>query len=184
MNKQANTEFETKVLDFDLQKVISKLRELGAKETPEFLAKRYVFDIDSPDIEWIRLRDSNGKITLTYKYKVRGNTEIGNTIEIEVGVSDFEKTAEILNKLEWREVYYQENRNHIFELDGIEFSIDSWPKLSPYLEIEADSKERVQEGLKMIGLLGKDVGDKDIVELYREKLGVSLHSEKVLKFEG
>jgi adenylate cyclase class 2 len=103
-------EFETKVPNIDVQELIDKLKNLGAKETPEFLAKRYVYDISTENIEWIRLRQIHTKTTLTYKYKVKGNTKIGETIEIEVEVSDFDKTAEILSKIPFKEVYYQENK--------------------------------------------------------------------------
>lgn len=175
-------EYETKVLNIDPEEIIEKLRDLGAKETAEFLARRWVFDIDSPDIEWIRLRQSGNKTTLCYKYKTRGNTEVGKTIEIEVEVSDFDKTAAILSKLTFRDIYYQENKNHVFHLGDIEFSIDSWPQIDPYLEVESTSIEKVNEGLRKIGLEGKDSGDKDIVEIYKEA-GKDIHSTKNLKFD-
>ncbi len=174
-------EFETKVLKIDVQSVVTKLRSIGAKETPEILSRRYVFDINNKEIEWLRLRQTGSKTTLTYKYKVRGNTEIGKTIEIEVEVSDFDKTAQILKKLKFIGIYYQENKNHIFKIDDIEFSIDTWPKLDPYLEIESVSKAKVESGLKMLDLEGQDVGDKDITRIYSEQ-GIDLHSYLELKF--
>lgn len=36
------------------------------------------------------------------------------------------------------------------------------------VEIESTGEERVQEGLKMLGLEGKDAGDKNITEIYQE----------------
>jgi adenylate cyclase class 2 len=180
MNK-FQTEFETKVINIDKEAIVKMLRELGAQETPEFLARRFVYDLDTPDVEWIRLRRTNTKTTLTYKFKKLHNTEIGKTIEIEVDVSDFDKTAEIFSKIPFRAVYYQENKSHIFHLNDIEFSIDTWPMLPPYLEIESDSVEKVQEGLKLLELQGQDVGDKDIKLLYGD-IGIKLHTYKELKF--
>ncbi len=179
-----HNEFETKVLDIDSAVVISQLRELGAVEEPEFLARRYVFDMDINDttVEWIRLRQQGSKApTLTYKYKVKGNYSIGNTTEIEVEVSDFDKTSEILHKLQFKKIYYQENKSHIFTLDGIEFSIDTWPVLPPYLEIEGESVEKVQAGLLLLGFEGKDVGDKDVKIICQER-GIDLHSYIELRF--
>lgn len=177
----SQTEFETKVLDFDKKEVIKKLRELGAKEIPETLARRFVFDMESPDMEWLRLREMNGKVTLTYKRKSLGNTEIGKTTELEVEVVDFDKTAEILSKAPFKRTFYQENKTHIFRLNGIEFSIDTWPLLDPYLEVESDSPEKVQGGLTLLGLEGKDVGDKDVESIYREK-NIDFHSYPKLQF--
>lgn len=185
MKTNLHTEFETKVLGIDVAGIIAQLRELGAVETEEFLARRYVFDIaiGTGQVEWIRLRQlGGGKSTMTYKQKLKKNVEIGKTVEIEVEVSDFEKTAEILHKLPFKDVYYQENKNHIFMLDGIEFSIDTWPMLAPYLEVEAESVARVQDGLRLLGLEGKDVGDKDIKVIYDEQ-GIDLHAYADLRFE-
>lgn len=175
-----NKEFETKVLGIDVEEIIQKLRAFGADESPEVLSKRYVFDMESDNIEWIRLRQTGNKTTLTYKYKVLGNTDIGKTVEIEVEVSDFTKTALILQKLSFKQTYYQENKNHIFRLGDIEFSIDTWPMLDPYLEIESTNEKRVKEGLKLLELTG-DMGDKDIKEIYQDR-GIDLHSFAELKF--
>ena len=181
-NKAYNQEFETKVLCINPVDIIEALRKLGAEETPEVLMRRYVFDLFTEDIEWLRLRDDGEKVTLTYKHKFKGNTEIGKTEEIEVEVADFDKTAQILKKVPFKHVYYQENKRHLFKIDGIEFSIDCWPKIDPYLEVESSSKEKIAEGLKVLGLEGKDAGDKDIVEIYKEA-GENLHSVDELKFD-
>jgi len=174
-------EYETKVLGIDPQLIINKLRKFGAKEEPEILKRRLIFDMKSENSEWVRLRDNGDKVTLTYKYKVIGNTQIGKTTEIEVDVSDFEKTARILKKLPFYRIFYQENKSHIFHLNGIEFSIDTWPMIPPYLEIESNSKEKVIDGLKLLDLLGKDSGDRDLKDIYRDK-GMDLHSYTRLKF--
>ncbi len=176
-----NIEYETKVLKFDLKSIINKLKQFGAKEVPEVLMRRYVFDLKSANFEWIRLRDHGNKVTTTYKHKIIKNTELGKTTEIEVEVSDFEKAAQIFKKLPFFRIFYQENKRHLFQLDKIEFSIDTWPMIDPYLEIESDSKENVERALTLLGLTGKDVGDKDIEEIYQSQ-GIDLHSYSELKF--
>lgn len=175
-------EFETKVLNINPEEIVRKLKELGAAETPEVLMRRYVFDIESSNIEFIRLRDNGQKTTLTYKYKVQGNTSVGETVEIEIEVSDFDKTAKILSKLAFWRIFYQENKAHIFRLNGIEFSINTWPMIDPFLEIEASSYEKVKEGLDMLGLDGKDEGDLDLKEIFKLK-GIDIHSQQSLKFD-
>ncbi len=178
-----NKEFETKVLKIDPVEIADRLRVLGATETPEYLMRRAVFDIkDKNGIKIVRVRDENGKVTLTYKYKPLGNKKIGVTKEIEVEVSDFDKTRDILSQVPFNFHIYQENRVHIFNLKGIEFSIATWPMIDPYLEVEASSEKKVLEGLKLLGLEGKDVGDMDIAEIYGQK-GIVLNDIKVLKFE-
>ncbi len=177
----AINEFETKVLNIDPNEIANKLRELGALETPEFLARRRVFDIGLGKHEFIRLREGDGKTTMTFKRKSETKTEIGRTIEIEVEVSDFKKASEILGKAPFEKVLYQENKMHVFKIDNIEFTIATWPKIKPYLEVESDSLENVQKGLELLGLLGKDVGDLDVQSIYRE-IGIALNDILELKF--
>ncbi len=181
-------EFETQVLDIGTESIKKKLRKLGAREFPEVLQKRFVFDIkclsaNSADLgEWIRLRQTGEKTTLTYKNKK--GTGISDTEEIEVAVSDFDKTAEILSKLKcFSGIYYQENKRHKFLLDGIEFTIDTWPKIPEILEIEAESTEKVQKGLELLSLKGKDAGHLGLIKIYK-KYGIDLHSFKEIKFDG
>ena len=176
------TEFETKVLNINPKKIIKNLRFLGAKEIPESLIRRYVFDNDPQGpIEFFRLREYQGRSFLTYKRKLKGNSKVGNTSEINVEVSDFDSCAQIFLRLGFTRVFYQENKRHLFVLDGIEFCIDTWPLLAPYLEIEAKNKKKLQMGLKILDLIGKDVGDKDIKIIYKE-CGIDLHAYKDLKF--
>ncbi len=180
MNKP-NTELETKVLDINKEEIIQKLKELGAEEESEVLTRRWVFDIESENIEFIRLRSDGKKHFLTYKYKTLGSVEVGRTEEIEVEVLDFDKTAEILRKLKFKRVFYQETKRHAFHLNEAEITIDTWPKIPPYMEIEAQTEEKIQEILKLLDLEGKDAGDYDIFDIY-QKNSLDLHSFEELKF--
>lgn len=179
-------EFETQILDIDKKKIADKLRELGAKEEPEVLQKRWVYDMDKYSAEsqgkWIRLRQvGNKKPMITYKNKT--GKGLGETKELEVEVSDFDKTAMILDQIDgFTGKYYQENKRHKFVLDDIEFTLDTWPMIPTFLEIEAKSEKRVHEALKMLGLSGKDDGHIGTVAIYHQH-GIDLHSYKTIKFE-
>lgn len=177
-------EFETQVLDVDVKKIKAKLRALGAKETPEKLQKRWVFDLHpctaNSEGEWIRLRQAGAdRPTITYKNRTgKGWSE---TDEIEVEVSDFGKTAEILDKVPFKGKYYQENKRAKFVLDDIEFTLDTWPMVPTILEVEAKSERDVKKGLKMLDLEGKDAGHIGTIAIYK-KYGIDLHGYKELKF--
>ncbi len=182
-------EFETEVLEVKVNEIVQKLRELGAKEIPEVLQQRWVFslacskdgDFGKGKDAWIRLRKVGERIELTYKNKIGKGKE--DTEEIEVEVSDFNKTHDLLSKLSCFEgKYYQENKRHKFILEDIEFTLDTWPKIPTILEIEAKSKEEVKKGLELLSLSGKDVGHLGLVKIYF-KYGIDLHSFKELKFE-
>lgn len=172
-------EFETKVLDIDVKNIKDKLVNIGAKEKPEILMRRWVFDIDPSKERWIRLRDDGEKITITYKCKT--GSGISETEEIEVEVFDFENTAEILSKLKFQSKYYQENKRKLFIFDDVEFAIDSWPKIPTYLEIESYSEKKVKDGLDLLNLKNKDIGNISVKNVY-SKYKIDLHSFKELKF--
>ncbi|OVE75124.1 hypothetical protein BVX95_00075 [archaeon D22] len=172
-------EYETKILDVDVELVEKRLLELGARFEGELFFRRYVFDIEKNE-EWVRLRTDGKRTTITYKK--RENTSIGGTIEHEIVVDDFEKSYEILSRLDFKNVYYQENKRRVFVLDGIEFSFDFWPKIPALLEVEGKNKEDVEKGLQLIGFEGKDIGDVSFVKVY-ERYGIKLNDEISLKFE-
>lgn len=175
-------EYETKVLNINPSEVKEKLRSLGAKEIPEYLEYRMLFDMKTEGTKWVRVRQENGVCKMTFKFKPANDESVGSTTEIEVEVSDFKKTTEILEQLGFfYRSMYQEKKIHIFHYKDIEFSLCTWPHLATYLEIEGDSAEKVSEGLQLLGLQGKDVGDFDIAKLYSEK-GIDMNANKRLSF--
>jgi adenylate cyclase class 2 len=158
-------ENEVKFLNIDPDEIENRLREIGAEKIFDKIYKRRVFDY--PDLRlnekgaYLRLRDEGDKITFTFKQRlgIKGNDGKSNDDgmeEIEVEVSDFEKTAEIILKMGLIEKFYEENRRVRYKLRNIEFDIDFWPLLEPYLEIEAPSWKEVDEGIELLGLDPKD----------------------------
>jgi adenylate cyclase class 2 len=181
-----NKEIETQVLEVDAKQIIARLRKLKAKEYPEVLQKRWVFDIDCgkkkgiSDGSWIRLRQVGKYNTITYKNKKGAG--VSETEEIEVQVDDFDKAASILHKISgFSGIFYQENKRKKFELKRIEFTIDTWPMIPTYLEIEAKNEKGLKEGLRLLSLEGKDVGHIGTNAIYK-KYGLDIHSYKEVKF--
>jgi adenylate cyclase class 2 len=158
-------EIEVKFLNIDPVLMENKLKAIGAQKIFEKLYKRRTFDY--PDLRlhkkgaWIRLRDEGEKVTLTYKERLGMKTFDGKTNddsmeEVEIIVSDFVKTAELLNRMGFIEKFYEENKRIRYLFEDIEFDIDFWPQLDPYLEIEAPSWEKIDEGIKLLGLNPED----------------------------
>lgn len=172
-------EFETKVLDIDVKEIESNLKKIKAKKESEFLMKRWVYEIDSPKDEWIRLRHDGKKATITYKHKK--GSGISETEEIEMEVEDFDQAAAILSRLSFKDKYYQENKRKLYKLKDIEFAIDTWPKIPTYLEVESTSEKKVKQGLAMLNLENKDVGNLSVKDTYK-RYGIVLHDFKDLRF--
>ena len=99
-------EYECTILEIDT-KFISKLENMGAKKIGEYFQKRYVYDFNPiNENKWIRLRTNGIKTTLAIKEVINKN-EIGGTNEIEIEVSDFENTNNILKELGYVARNYQ-----------------------------------------------------------------------------
>ena len=184
-------EIEVKFLNIDPVLMESKLDSIGAKRIFEKLYKRKIFDY--PDLRlhkkgaWIRLRDEGEKITLTYKERIGMKTFDGRTNddsmeEIEINVNDLKKTAELLIQIGLTEKFYQENRRIRYQLDDIEFDIDFWPQLEPYLEIEAPSWEKIEEAIKLLDLDPKDKKIFTTTQAYKLK-GIEDIDYKEMTFE-
>ncbi len=177
-------EFETQVLDIDVDDIVKRLVNLGAEEKSEVLEKRWVYDIESADgdcSKWVRLRQSGDKTTICMKFKT--DQKITGTREIEFVVDNFEKADQFLSELGFFfDRYYQENYKHNFYLNNLEFSIKRWPMIPPVLEIEGKSEEEVKKGLEMLGLAEKDNGHFGWKDIYK-RYGFDLHTFKELKFD-
>src|SRR3989344_6624954 len=150
-------EIEVKFLNINSAVVQKKLEKIGAKRVGEYFYRRRVFDYPDWRLDkqgaLLRLRDEEDKITLSFKQRLGikshdGTTEDSGMEEVEIEVNDFEKTVILLNKLGFIEKHYAENKRIRWIKDGIEFDIDTFPELEPYLEIEAPSWKKIDEAIE------------------------------------
>lgn len=168
-------EIEIKFLEIDSDGVAQKLVALGARKVGDFHYRRIVFDY--PDFRldqqgaWVRLRDEGDKITLTFKQRLAQNIHSldgdDGMFERETIVTDFEATRTILLKIGLIEKMYQENKRTRYMLDDVEFDIDSWPLLPPYLEIEGASWDAVYAAAEKLGLKREDAKIFSTNQIYR-----------------
>ncbi|MGC8586493.1 MAG: class IV adenylate cyclase [Candidatus Micrarchaeia archaeon] len=174
-------EKETKIDGINVKEVKQALKRLGAKSTRKKLFRRYIFSLEEKPGEdrFIRLRTYGKKSTLAYKH--RQGSGLANTEEIETEVKDFDAAARILSEI-LPEPLYQENKRTSYNLDGVEISIDEWPKLPPILEIEADSEDKIKETINRLGIKGKILGNISWEKVY-SLYGMDLKKFKILKFE-
>lgn len=174
------TEYEVKILEIDVDKIITKLEALGAKKVREKEQRRFVYDF-SPikDNSWIRLRTDGIKTTLTIK-EIKTD-EIDGTKELEISVDDFDKTTLLLEKLGYVHRSYQENKRISYVLNDVEIEIDFWPQIPPYLEIEGKSIEHVERVVKLLGYNFDHTTSINTTKVYL-KYGIDIMSIKELKF--
>lgn len=178
-----NTEYEVRVLEIDVDKIINKITDLGGKFVGEYYQRRYIYDFN-PVIEgkWIRLRTNGIETTLTIKNRFN-DKKIDGTLELEEVVEDFDKTNLILNELGYKARAYQENKRVRYELNGVELDIDSWPLIPTYLEIEGSSVEEVEKYIKLLEVEDLTITSEGVNKVYN-RYNIDLESIEILKFEG
>ncbi|WKZ27474.1 MAG: CYTH domain-containing protein [Candidatus Dojkabacteria bacterium] len=160
-------EIEAKFININKEDIIKKLENIGAvKVFDERLLRRCTYDLPiAKSGAWARVRDEVDKITMTYKRVV--SQSLDGVEEVEVEVDNFDKAREYLRSVGLVEKAYQETkriRYVIKDLD-IEFDIDTWPGLEPWIEIEADTEEKVKEYASLLGFNWKEAmfGSADFV---------------------
>ncbi|OGI68237.1 hypothetical protein A2738_02100 [Candidatus Nomurabacteria bacterium RIFCSPHIGHO2_01_FULL_42_15] len=146
-------EIEVKFLDVNKEEIEKKLKKLGATFVGVFDYRLKPYDF--PDLflskdrnAWIRLRDEGDRVTLAYKERLGvGENPLKDKgmKEIEVEVSDFDKTSKILEAVGFVAKVYEERRRTRYVLDGVECDIDEWPLIPPYIEFEGNSIEELKE---------------------------------------
>ena len=174
-------EYESRVLEINRDELEEKLKSLGAEKIADFDYKRRVYDFTpKSDGKWIRLRTDGKKTTLTIK-EVK-SYEVDGTEEIEIEVSDFEKTDIILNKMGYIAKSYQENKRTRWILDGVEIDIDTWPYIPTYAEIEGNGIEEVERIIEKLGLNKEKVTTLDVQSVYKKIYGINLRAMPEVRF--
>jgi adenylate cyclase class 2 len=176
-------EFEAKFYPVDKQKFIAVLRDnratLVQSETKMTLV---IFNKDqNPQVigDYIRVRDEgNDTIRLSVKKHAVKGGDIADQKELDTCVEGFDVTVHILECAGLKKSGYQEKLRETWALNGAEVVIDTWPGLEPYIEIEADSEEKVKHTAELLHLDWNAKIITSVVEIYMEKYGLSV--EEVL----
>lgn len=175
-----NIEHEAKLLDVNPDEIRQKLKKLGAVKVGEYNFRRYVFDtIPATQNRWVRLRSNGVETTLTVK-EIESDA-IGGTKEWEVVVSDMDSALIILEKIGINPRGYQENNRKEYSLDGAQVVIDYWPRLDPYVEIEAENLKAVVATAEKLGFSHDDLVTSNTSDLYKA-IGIDLKEVAELKF--
>ncbi len=154
-------EIEVKFLEVDVGDLKDKLKLHNAKFIGEFDYKRKAYDFPGLTLSknhhaWVRLRDEGERVTLAYKQRMGVKVNDGSAPdegmkEIEVVVSDFNLTDQLLKSIGLIEKFYEENKRERYVLDQVEIDIDTWPMIPTYVEFEGSSWESVELVSRKLG---------------------------------
>ena len=160
----------------DFEGMRRKIESLGASFIREELQEDVYFSLPHPRLLRVRKLKNLGKAFLTYKeIKDPGRNEEFDELEVEV--SDFETTLEILKRLGFEEDVVVRKRRLVYRLGDVTFELNDVEGLGGFLDIEVISddvgraKDKIWEIAKKLGLGEEDVEPRLYQELIREASG-------------
>ncbi len=167
-------EYEAKFLKIDKEDVRRRLGAAGATlAKAEFLQKRIPFDLPgerkSKDA-WLRVRDEDGRVTLSLK--IVDGDRIENQREIMLTVDDFDSAVALLDAIGCTRKSYQETKRELWHAGDMEIMIDEWPFLEPFVEVEGPSEIAVRNFSEKLGFHWEDAVFGAVGKLYFMKYGV------------
>jgi adenylate cyclase, class 2 len=169
-------EYEATFTKINKDEIRKTLPAVGAKlEKAEFLQRRTVFHLPAGNAikgGWVRVRDEGDKITMSVK--VVDGADIKNQKESCLIVDNLEEAEIFLQTIGCLRKSYQETKRELWVIDGIEVTIDTWPFLETFIEVEGKSEEDVKSVSIKIGMDWAEAKFCAVDALYAEKYGISV----------
>lgn len=149
-----DTEIEAKFADIDADALRATLKERGAQlEHTEVLMRRKNFDYPDWTLEkrggWVRVRDESNKVTLSYKQL--NDRSLHGTQEVNVVVDDFDTACLFLESIGLVAKAYQETKREKWNCNGVEVTIDTWPWVPTFVELEGPTEDLVKSVASELG---------------------------------
>jgi len=169
-----NIEYEAKFLNINKNDIRIRLKLLKAKLIKkEFLQKRSVFHLPKKSVKqgWLRVRDEGDKITVSLKYII--GRKIEDQKETQLIVDNFGNAIQLLEQIGCKQKAYQETKRELWTLNGVDITIDEWPFLEPFVEVEGKSEEVVMSISQKLGFDYKKAVFGAVDTLYNQKYGIS-----------
>jgi len=150
-------EIETKVLDIDVNQILKKFAELGAKKILETKYKvnwyRQIGTEEGNDSWFLRIRsNSKGVHEVTWKAKSNILGTARKHKEINFEITEPDKLADLFAEIGLENYAYQEKERLSFIYKDWRFDIDQYPQIPAYLEIEGKSESHVKKAIKLLNL--------------------------------
>lgn len=168
-------EYEATFTNIDKEVIREQLKNVGAElKKAEFIQKRSVFHLPEGNHlqgGWLRVRDEGDQITMSVK--VVDGDQIQDQKESCLKVDSYQEAEIFLQTIGCRIKSYQETKRELWVLEAVEITIDTWPFLETFIEIESTSEETVRSVAERLHLNWSDAKFCATDVLYAEKYNIS-----------
>lgn len=143
------TEFEAKFYPVNKEEYRKKLQKNGATlQISERKIRRAIFSSDNyPQFkcDYIRVRDEGmGTVRMSAKIHAKQEGKVSDQKELDIKVDSYEKTIEMMSVMGFKIFRTEESYRENWMFDNADITIDTWPGLESYSEIEAKSENEVR----------------------------------------
>jgi len=167
-----NNEIEASFLDVNKDDLREKLKAAGAEcIKPEIMMRRTVFD--SGPHSFARVRDDGDKIVMTYK-NFEDEDSIMGVKEVNLIVNNYDDAVKFIAGCGLEQKAVQETYRETWILDSVEITIDTWPWIPTYSEIEGPSEEAVWSVAERLGFKKEDAMFGAVDKIYNHYYGVDM----------
>ncbi len=166
-----NNEIEAKFPDIDKDELRAKLKAAGAiQQYPERLMRRKVFNT-GPN-SFARVRDEGGnRIVMTYKNFIDASSIMG-VKEVNLVVDNYDDAVNFMLGCGLPLKAEEESYRELWLLDGTEVTLDTWPWLPPYTEIEGHSEAEVWATAEKLGFKKEDAIFGGVDDIFHYHYGI------------
>lgn len=168
------TEWEATFYPIEKEDIRTRLREAGAELVhEERLMRRYVMHMPggSTGNDRVRVRDEGDKVTMTLK---KTGETIEDQKEYEIVIDDLERGRQFLLHLGCAPMAYQETKRESWSLLGTHVTIDEWPHIEPWVEIEAKDEASVRAAAERLGFSWENAWFSTKKGLYGKRYGMTV----------
>lgn len=164
-------------MNIEREAFVEALKNARATLTrPETLQRRVTLDLPAEKRNantWLRVRDEGDSVTTLTLKSVDGKTITGQK-EILVKVDDFDGAVALLESIGCEKKSFQESKRELWKIGDVDITIDTWPFLDPYVEVEGPSEAAVKDATVKLGLDYSQAIFDTVNEIYKRKYGKTL----------
>jgi len=174
-------ELEVKILNVDIDLMEERIKNLGGELISKELQVNTLIDSYERPIKfyldaYLRIRESkdllnkNETTTFTLKKNIKNNNMREN-IELNTNIENKDTMLQILMDLGFDKISVGHKERTSYILKGARIDLDIWDKETypnPYMEIEVDTEDTLDNIINLLNISKEDVSTKSIVELRKE----------------
>jgi adenylate cyclase class 2 len=111
------------------------------------------------------VRDEGSKVTLSYKQL--NDRTLHGTKEVSLTVDSFEKSCEFLTAVGFEVKSKQETKREKWNYKGVEITIDTWPWVPSFVELEGKDEHVLKEVAEELGFTWSDAMHGSVETIYQ-----------------